>query len=114
MEDEILKAKSDWEKTILKKWLESNPEHQEVFSTKSGLSLERVYTPEWDMESYLAKLNFPGQFPFTRGVNPTMYRSQTWVMGQYSGFGTAEETNRRYRYLLEQGQTGFSVALDLP
>lgn len=114
VEDDILKAKSDWEKTILKKWLESNPEHQEVFSTKSGLPLERVYTPEWDMESYLAKLNFPGQFPFTRGVNPTMYRSQTWVMGQYSGFGTAEETNRRYRYLLEQGQTGFSVALDLP
>jgi methylmalonyl-CoA mutase N-terminal domain/subunit len=83
--------------------------------TISGMDLKAVYTPEdlGDFD-YGAKLGQPGQYPFTRGIMPAMYRDSLWVMGQYSGFASAEEANQRYRYLIEQGQTGFSVALDLP
>jgi len=85
------------------------------FTTASQLPLKSYYQPEdladWD---YLRDLGFPGQYPFTRGVQPTMYRGRFWTMRQYAGFGTAEESNRRYKYLLEQGQTGLSVAFDLP
>jgi methylmalonyl-CoA mutase N-terminal domain/subunit len=91
------------------------PERRESFETTSGIPVQRVYTreslPDWDPEQ---ELGYPGTYPFTRGVQPTMYRSRFWTMRQYSGFGTAEETNRRFRYLLEQGQTGISVAFDLP
>src|ERR1700683_4210484 len=84
------------------------------FATLSGLELEPVYTraPEgWDPDS---SLGYPGEFPFTRGIYPTMYRGRFWTMRQYAGFGTAAESNRRYRYLLSQGQAGLSVAFDLP
>src|SRR5439155_9132098 len=80
-----------------------------------GALVEPLYAPEdkdgWD---YLSQLSFPGEFPYTRGVQPTMYRGRLWTMRQYAGFGTAERSNSRYRYLLGQGQTGLSVAFDLP
>jgi len=104
-----------WEETTLKKVLERSPERRESFKTTSDIDLKRVYTP-LDVEGldYLKELGFPGEYPFTRGVQPTMYRGRFWTMRQYAGFATAEETNRRYKYLLEQGQTGLSVAFDLP
>ena len=95
----------------------AGPEHQEKFSTSSGLELNPCYTPE-DLEEkgfqYETDLGEPGQFPFTRGLYSNMYRGRPWTMRQYAGFGTAEESNRRFRYLIEQGQTGLSVAFDLP
>ncbi|MEX0684005.1 MAG: methylmalonyl-CoA mutase family protein [Dehalococcoidia bacterium] len=91
------------------------PERDYPFETSDGAPVEPLYTPEdlngWD---YDEKLGFPGEFPFTRGVQPTMYRGRLWTMRQYAGFGDAEESNERYRYLLAQGQTGLSVAFDLP
>jgi methylmalonyl-CoA mutase, N-terminal domain len=87
---------------------------ERVFRTASGIEVEPVYAPEPLPEAYPGQLGSPGEFPFTRGVYPTMYRGRPWTMRQYAGFGTAEETNRRYRYLLEHGQTGLSVAFDLP
>jgi methylmalonyl-CoA mutase, N-terminal domain len=95
--------------------LRSAPERRERFETSSGIEVEDLYGPAdtagLDEERDLGR---PGEFPFTRGVQPTMYRSRFWTMRQYAGFATAEETNRRFRYLLEQGQTGLSVAFDLP
>lgn len=114
MGNKIDKARESWESAVLAGWLDKNPESRPSFATKSGLTLERLYTPRVDEGDYLSKLNFPGQFPFTRGVTPNGYRSNPWVMGQYSGYGSAEEANERFRYLIEQGQTGFSIALDLP
>ncbi len=96
------------------KLLEKFPERQEQFTTLSGIPVDRLYLPENPDETYLEKLGFPGQYPFTRGIQPTMYRARYWTMRQYAGFGSAEETNQRFRYLLEQGQTGLSVAFDLP
>lgn len=111
----IKEAREKWEQGALAKVLNRFPERQEDFSTDSGISVERICTPEdlkdWD---YLGKLGFPGQYPFTRGVQPTMYRGRLWTMRQYAGFGTAQETNERFRFLLDQGQTGLSVAFDLP
>jgi methylmalonyl-CoA mutase, N-terminal domain len=90
------------------------PERQQQFLTASSRPLDRVYLPPDDDPRYMEKLGFPGEFPFTRGVQPTMYRGRLWTMRQYAGFATAEESNRRYRFLLEQGTTGLSVAFDLP
>lgn len=90
------------------------PERKEKFMTSSEIELDRLYLPEDPDESYMEKLGFPGQYPYTRGVQPTMYRGRFWTMRQYAGFGSAEETNKRFRYLLDQGQTGLSVAFDLP
>src|SRR5574337_1031270 len=91
------------------------PERKERFATLSGIPLQTHYSPEdlagWDGET---ALGYPGEFPFTRGIYPTMYRGRLWTMRQYAGFGTAVESNQRYRYLLSQGQTGLSVAFDLP
>jgi len=116
--DEIEKIeaqKQAWEQGVLKKMLARAPERQAEFSTTSGIPLERVYTPlDADERDYGRDLGFPGEYPFTRGVQPTMYRGRFWTMRQYAGFGTAEESNRRYQYLLKQGQTGLSVAFDLP
>ena len=91
------------------------PERRERFTTLSGLPLETLYTAD-DLAGRDAEsaMGYPGQYPFTRGVYPTMYRGRLWTMRQYAGFGTAVESNRRYRYLLSQGQTGLSVAFDLP
>jgi methylmalonyl-CoA mutase N-terminal domain/subunit len=91
-----------------------HPERKEQFATLSGLPIERLYLPAESGPDYTAKLGFPGEYPYTRGVQPTMYRGRFWTMRQYAGFATAQESNQRYRYLLEQGQTGLSVAFDLP
>lgn len=107
--EEIKKAKEAWKKQNLEK-----RKLKEV-KTDSGIEVDVLYTPD-DIEAvdYLREIGFPGQYPFTRGVQSTMYRERVWTMRQYSGFGTAEETNRRFKYLLEQGQTGLSIAFDLP
>ncbi len=112
----IREEEKRWDETTVKKFIEKRPERKEKFMTDDGFEIKRVYTPadlgeDWD---YLEKLGFPGEYPFTRGVYATMYRGRFWTMRQYAGFGTAEESNRRYKYLLEQGQTGLSVAFDLP
>lgn len=109
------KVRQDWEETVLSKALARSPERKERFETSSGIEIKRVYTDEDAAgRDYRQALDFPGQYPYTRGVQPTMYRGRFWTMRQYAGFGTAEESNRRYRYLLDQGQTGLSVAFDLP
>ena len=113
--DEIRNAEEEWKRNILKPALQKHPERKEDFVTGSDLSVKRLYLPTDAPDSdYLEKLRFPGQYPYTRGVQPTMYRGKLWTMRQYAGFGSAEESNRRFRYLLEQGQTGLSVAFDLP
>jgi methylmalonyl-CoA mutase N-terminal domain/subunit len=91
------------------------PERKKKFVTGSNAPVERLYTPlDLEGRDYLADQGFPGTYPFTRGVQNTMYRGRFWTMRQYAGFATAEESNKRYKYLLEQGQTGLSVAFDLP
>ena len=113
--DAELSRKSDWEAKTLASHLKNEPERREGFTTSSGLPLDRVYTPEnGSPNGEKDSLGYPGSYPFTRGVTPTMYRGNFWVMGMYSGYGSAEEANERYRALLERGQTGFSIALDLP
>ena len=112
--DEIKKARQAWEAAV-EKTLAKGPERKEKFTTISGLPVERLYTSK-DVENLddLQDLGFPGSYPYTRGVQPTMYRGRLWTMRQYAGFATAEESNTRYKYLLGQGQTGLSVAFDLP
>ena len=113
--NQINEQRKTWEKNTLNKTLDRFPERKESFVTGSGKEIERLYSPEDISEiDYNRDLNFPGQYPYTRGVQPTMYRGRFWTMRQYAGFGTAEESNQRYKYLLEQGQTGLSVAFDLP
>jgi methylmalonyl-CoA mutase N-terminal domain/subunit len=103
-----------WQETVLKKSLDKFKERKERFETSSGIEVPRVPLPVDDDSDHEQKLGFPGEYPYTRGVQPTMYRSRLWTMRQYAGFSTAEESNKRYRYLLGQGQTGLSVAFDLP
>jgi len=104
-----------WEKTTLNRVLSKSPEREPSFKTTSHIELKRLYTPLEIAElDYCNELGFPGEPPFTRGVQPTMYRGRFWTMRQYAGFATPEETNKRYKYLLEHGQTGLSVAFDLP
>ncbi|NLV75594.1 MAG: methylmalonyl-CoA mutase family protein [Tissierellia bacterium] len=112
---EIKKAKEKWTEEKVQKAISRFPERKEKFTTGSNLEVDRLYTPE-DIKDfdYEEKLGFPGEYPYTRGVQPTMYRGRLWTMRQYAGFATAEESNKRYKYLLEQGQTGLSVAFDLP
>jgi methylmalonyl-CoA mutase N-terminal domain/subunit len=108
-------ARSKWEEKVVAPAIGKAPERRERFETTSGIPVERAYTPADTRDLDPDRdLGLPGSYPFTRGVQPTMYRSRFWTMRQYSGFGTAAETNRRFRYLLEQGQTGLSVAFDLP
>jgi methylmalonyl-CoA mutase N-terminal domain/subunit len=104
--------KSEWEDKVLKPALKKSPERKEQFSTDSGIGVERIGLPE--SGEYPDRLGFPGSYPFTRGVYPSMYRGRHWTMRQYAGFASAAESNRRYRYLLGQGTTGLSVAFDLP
>ncbi len=101
-----------WEEKTLKPVIARFPERHPEFYTSSGIVMPRVLSPR-EMD-YSAKLGFPGEYPFTRGVQPTMYRGRFWTMRQYAGYASAEESNARYRYLLDQGQTGLSVAFDLP
>jgi len=109
------KTKQEWRETTLASALKRAAERQEKFETSSGLEIDTVYAPE-DLVNfdYTRDLGYPGGYPFTRGVQANMYRGRIWTIRQYAGFGTAEETNQRYRYLLEQGQTGLSIAFDLP
>lgn len=105
----------EWEREVLEPILKRAPERKKVFTTEEGIEVKRVYTPldleGWD---YLEKLGFPGAYPFTRGIYPTMYRGRPWTIRQYAGYGSAEDTNERYKYLLSIGQTGLSMAFDLP
>ena len=109
-----MSGKEQWEAETVAKALTKGPERRTVFETTSGIPVERLYTPEDAAGGYEERLGYPGQYPFTRGIQPTMYRGRFWTMRQYAGFATAEESNKRYRYLLEQGQTGLSIAFDLP
>lgn len=113
--ERVKKALRHWETNVLKPYTKTNPERADQFITTSSKLIKRLYTPDdlGDFE-YQRALGFPGQPSYTRGVYPTMYRGRLWTMRMYSGFGNAEQTNARYRYLLEQGQTGLSVAFDLP
>ena len=103
-----------WQETTLKKSLDKFKERKERFEASSGVEIPRVSMPVDQDPDYEQTLGFPGEYPYTRGVQPTMYRSRFWTMRQYAGFSTAEDSNKRYRYLLGQGQTGLSVAFDLP
>ncbi len=105
---------SRWQKNMLKRSLEKSPERKTRFETSAGIEVPRVALPPDPDPDYLERLGFPGEYPFTRGIQPNMYRGRLWTMRQYAGYASAEETNRRFRYLLEQGQTGLSVAFDLP
>jgi methylmalonyl-CoA mutase N-terminal domain/subunit len=107
------KALQAWEEKVEAR-LAKTPERKETFETSSGMEVKRVYLPEDLTEEYMEKVGLPGEYPYTRGVQPTMYRGRFWTMRQYAGFGSAEETNKRFKYLLEQGQTGLSCAFDLP
>src|SRR5512140_388371 len=104
--------KKQWEARTLKPVLDKFPERKKEFNTPSGIPVPRLALPKDG--PYSEELGFPGEFPFTRGIQPTMYRGRHWTMRQYAGFASAEESNARYRYLLQQGQTGLSVAFDLP
>jgi len=112
---ELQSRKEKWEQTTLKKAVNRSPEAQATFTTESGIPVKELYTPLDLQESdYSDELSFPGEFPYTRGVYPTMYRGRKWTMRNYAGFGTPEDTNQRYRYLLDQGMVGLSMAFDLP
>ena len=110
-------SKEEWRRDTLDPLLKRFPQRRDRFETDSGLEIDPVYCPE-DLvaraSDFENDLSYPGEYPYTRGVQPNMYRGRTWTMRQYSGYATAAETNRRFRYLLEQGQTGLSVAFDLP
>jgi len=111
----LREKKERWIKGTAEKSLIRLPERKDKFYTSSSLPVENVYTPlETESLDYLQDSGFPGEYPYTRGVYPTMYRARLWTMRQYAGFGTAEQTNQRFRYLLRQGQTGLSVAFDFP
>ena len=106
--------KSKWLETTWGKAVKKAPERRPKFETTSGIALDPIYAPGDVKEGLDGRLGLPGEYPFTRGVQSTMYRGRFWTMRQYAGFGTAEESNKRYRYLLASGQTGLSVAFDLP
>ena len=110
-------SKEEWRRNTLEPAVRRFPQREETFQTDSGIPIDTVYTaedaPPTDAD-YLESVGFPGEYPYTRGVQSNMYRGRLWTMRQYSGYATAEDTNRRFRYLLEQGQTGLSVAFDLP
>jgi len=110
-------SKQEWQEGTYRQARERTPERDVAFQTSSGKPLDPLYTPDdrdANGDGYLEKIGFPGSYPYTRGTQPTMYRGRLWTMRQYAGFGTAEESNERYKHLLGQGQTGLSVAFDLP
>ena len=115
-EKELAEAHARWQKEVLEPLLERHGARRESFTLSDGTELDPLHGP-WNATTardYVDTLGFPGEFPFARGVQPTMYRGRFWTMRQYAGFGTARQSNERYRYLLEQGTTGLSVAFDLP
>jgi len=112
---QIREREDTWRRENLAKTLSKFPERKKQFTTDSNITLERVYTPlSVEGLDYNRDLAFPGEYPYTRGIYSTMYRGRLWTMRQYAGFGTAEQTNQRFKYLLKQGQTGLSVAFDFP
>jgi len=112
---EIRGARDDWEDETLDPVLDAYGERKDRFATVSNMEVDRLYTPDdVDGFDYDEDLGFPGEEPYTRGVYPTMYRGRTWTMRQFAGFGTAEETNERFHYLIDEGQTGLSTAFDMP
>ncbi len=112
---ELIRQKAEWEEKVVSEWLRRLPERKDEFQTTSGFDIKRLYTPkDLAYDQYLRDLGFPGDFPFTRGLHATMYRGRLWTMRQFSGYGTAEETNKRFKYLLDEGETGLSVAFDYP
>src|SRR5579864_8323496 len=108
-------AENEWQKEVLEPTLEKSPERAKEFTTISNYPIRRLYTPA-DLDGWSPEkdLGYPGEPPYTRGIHSTMYRGRLWTMRQFAGFGAAEDTNKRFRYLLAQGQTGLSVAFDLP
>jgi len=119
MADDLSRFKQEWEETVLHPFVAKGGERAERFETLSHIPVETVYLPPDSVgpqfvHDYLTRIGFPGQYPFTRGVYPNMYRGRLWTMRQYAGYATAQETNTRYKFLLAQGQTGLSVAFDLP
>ncbi|MBO9308410.1 MAG: methylmalonyl-CoA mutase family protein [Chloroflexi bacterium] len=111
---DLTEALQRWEQTTLAQALRKSPERAKSFQTSSGIPIQRLYLPKHADAHYMEKIGFPGEYPFTRGIQPTMYRGKLWTMRQYAGYATAEESNARYRFLLSQGQMGLSVAFDLP
>ncbi len=115
LKTKVQKAYKEWEKNTYQKSINRKPERQNKFTTASFSQVNPLYTlDDIKVEDYLDKINFPGAYPYTRGIQPTMYRGKLWTMRQYAGFGNAKESNKRYRYLLSQGTSGLSVAFDLP
>ncbi|WP_024621430.1 acyl-CoA mutase large subunit family protein [Metaclostridioides mangenotii] len=112
--DTIQNCFTQWEENKVKTSLEKFPERKKEFEFDTGVEVKRLYTPLDTCNDYESDLGFPGQYPFTRGVQPTMYRGKFWTMRMYAGFATAEESNKRYKYLIEEGSMGLSVAFDLP
>jgi methylmalonyl-CoA mutase, N-terminal domain len=112
---QLTRTLDDWQANVLEPAITRTPERKNAFRTNSGIDVNRLYTPlDLADHDYLEALGFPGSYAYTRGVRPAMYRSRLWTMREYAGYGTAGETNRRFHFLLEQGQTGLSVAFDLP
>ena len=113
--DRVKNSFEQWEQKTLKQTLDESPEREKSFKTESGIPTKRLYTPlDVEETDYTTEIGYPGEYPYTRGVYPTMYRGRLWTMRNYAGFGTAEDTNQRFRYLLKQGMSGLSVAFDLP
>src|SRR5713226_4347804 len=110
--ESVRRAREEWERNELRQFLERQPEARERYETLSGLPVKRVYTPE-DAVPF-EEIGLPGRYPYTRGPYPTMYRGRRWTMRQIAGFGTGEDTNKRFQYLIGQGQTGLSVDFDMP
>ena len=113
--EELRKERERWEQTTLPNWIKQSSERKKEFRNTSSILIKRLYTPE-DVKAldYLQDMGFPGEFPFLRGVHATMYRGRFWTMRQFSGFGTAAQTNKRFKYLLKEGETGLSIAFDYP
>ncbi|MGQ9538245.1 MAG: acyl-CoA mutase large subunit family protein [Candidatus Bathycorpusculaceae bacterium] len=113
--EEIAKERERWEKTTLPNWIKHCPERKKEFRNHSGMKVKGLYTPE-DIKDldYIRDLGFPGEYPFTRGLHATMYRGRLWTMRMFAGYGTAEDTNKRFKYLLSEGETGLSTAFDYP
>jgi methylmalonyl-CoA mutase N-terminal domain/subunit len=113
--EKIRQEREHWEKTTLPNWIRQSPERKSEFKNHSDMQIKRVYTPE-DIKTldYKRDLGFPGEYPFTRGVHATMYRGRLWTMRMFAGFGTAKDTNKRFKYLLKEGESGLSTAFDYP
>jgi len=113
--NELTEQQELWEKNTVPNWLKRHPERKKAFHNISEIPIKRLYTPmDTKTLNYIQDLGFPGEYPFTRGVHATMYRGRLWTMRQFSGFGTAEQTNKRFKYLLQEGETGLSIAFDYP